>query len=170
MADRPTDRFCPYCGHTNGSQYRFCEACHRELPSGPSPSVAGEGARPRRRARRWLWATVVLVIAAGIVLAAFLVPIHSTFSLSVVSQGLSPSVVYKTFPANAAITFSWNTSDGGSVSFSLVDSEGHTLAHSSAASGQFSFTADGGSYGFQSYSWLYEVVNVHGQYDAPALP
>jgi hypothetical protein len=169
VSEGPAGRFCPYCGHTNRPDYGFCESCHRELPVGAVSAVVA-GVRPRRRSRRWAWLVVSIVLVVGVVLAAFLVPVQSAFSLSVVSQGLSPSVVYRSFPANAAITFAWNTSDGGSVSFSLVDSEGHTLAHSSAASGRFSFTADGGSYGFQSYSWLYEVVNVHGQYDAPVLP
>ena len=170
MTEGPTGRFCPYCGHTNGPEYRFCEACQRELPSGSATAIVGPGVPSRRRSPRWVAAALALVIVAVVVLAAFFVPIHSTFSLSVVSQGLTPSVVYRSFPANAAISLDWNTSDGGSVTFSIVDSEGHTLAHSSAASGRFSFTADGGSYGFQSYSWLYEAVNVHGQYDAPALP
>lgn len=112
-----------------------------------------------------------MLVAVGVVVAAgFLVPVPTKFSLTVESQGLTPSVVYRTFPAGTAITFAWTTSDGGSVTFSLVDAQGHVLARSSAPSGNDSFTADGSAYGFQSYSWLYEVVNVHGSYSAAVLP
>jgi hypothetical protein len=112
----------------------------------------------------------VVVIAGILVAAGFLVPVPTKFTLSVQSQGLTPSVVYHTFPSGTSISFRWTTADGGSVTFSLVDAQGHVLARSTASSGNYTFTADGSGYGFQSYSWLYEVVNVHGSYSAAVLP
>lgn len=38
--------FCPYCGHQNPSDYRFCVQCRRALPGGtptPSASLTGPG-------------------------------------------------------------------------------------------------------------------------------
>jgi hypothetical protein len=112
---------------------------------------------------------VSLGVAAVVLLAGFVLPLPTSFSLSVESVGLTPSVEYRTFPSGAAVTFGWNTSDGRTVTFSLLNSDGRVLASSSEAAGNVSFTADGGAYGFQSYSWLHEVVNVHGTYSEALL-
>lgn len=109
------------------------------------------------------------MVAVVVLLAVFVVPYRTSFSLSVESVGLTPSVEYRTFPTGASVTFVWNTSDGRSVTFSLLNSEGRVLASSSASTGNLSFSADGGAYGFQSYSWLHEVVNVQGTYAAALL-
>ncbi|MFI5415598.1 MAG: hypothetical protein ACHQ16_08145, partial [Candidatus Lutacidiplasmatales archaeon] len=97
------------------------------------------------------------------------VPYRTSFSLSVESVGFTPSVEYRTFPSGASVTFGWNTSDGRTVTFSLLNSDGRVLTSSSESTGSVSFTADGGAYGFQSYSWIHEIVEVHGTYSAALL-
>ena len=158
-------RFCLYCGRTNPSDYRFCEACHRQLPA-----YGHGGGRSRRRRRAILGIAIVAIVVVVILLAVGeLVPVSSGFDLSVRSQGLAPSTVYHAFPANAPVRFHWSTDDGQAVTFTLVDGDGHALASSRGPSGNFSFRSQGGSYGFQSYSWFIEVVSVEGSYDAPWL-
>jgi hypothetical protein len=36
---RSVPGFCPYCGHDNPPQYRFCLACRRRLPELPRPKI-----------------------------------------------------------------------------------------------------------------------------------
>ena len=117
-----------------------------------------------------VYAAVGGIVVAIVVLAVGeLVPVSNAFSLSVESQGFTGSTVYHIFPAGAQVTSHWVTDNGGSVTFALVDAQGQALARGSGASGNFSFTSQGGSYGFQSYSWFIEVVNVQGSYAAPWL-
>jgi hypothetical protein len=113
--------------------------------------------------------TVASAVAVVVLLAGFLLPYSTSFSLSVESVGLTPSVEYRTFPTGASVHFGWNTSDGRTVTFSLLNSDGKVLASRSAAAGNVSFTSDGGAYGFQSYSWLHEVVDVDGTYSEALL-
>ncbi|MCI4324275.1 MAG: hypothetical protein L3K00_00070 [Thermoplasmata archaeon] len=108
-------------------------------------------------------------VAAVQVVAAFELPVTTDFSLSVRSQGLTASVEYRTFPTGAQVSFSWDTSSGRTVTFSLLGAGGQVLSTSSAASGNLSFTAEAGPYGFQSYSWLPEFVTVAGNYASPVL-
>lgn len=138
--------------------------------AGGSPESEAAPTTPRRGARRRRWALggflAGIVVAAILATAAFVVPVRTSFALSVESVGFTPSVEYRTFPSGAAVSFAWNTSDGRTVTFSLLNSDGRSVSSSSAAAGNLSFTADGGAYGFQSYSWLHEVVEVHGTYSA----
>ncbi|MCI4327752.1 MAG: hypothetical protein L3K16_09025 [Thermoplasmata archaeon] len=111
------------------------------------------------------------VLVLGVALAvAFLVPVPMTFSLTIASHGLNASTTDRSFPAHAVVSFHWNTSNGASVTFSLVNSQGTTLAESSGQGGNYTFTADGNSYGFVSSSVLYERVSVTGNFAALLLP
>lgn len=102
--------------------------------------------------------------------ALALVPISSNFALSVTSSLTSnPATTWQTFPSNAHVTFDWNTTDGGSVTFSLVAPDDAVLESSSGSHGSTSFVSAGGAYGFRSSSVLYEVVDVQGTYVAPLL-
>jgi len=112
---------------------------------------------------------IAVLALVAVLVTGFLVPVRTSFSMSVASSGITPSEADRSFPHGAVVVFSWNTSDGGSVSFSVVDLVGHTLAHASGSSGNFTFTADGNPYGFRSFSLFYEVVNIHGEYTAPVL-
>jgi hypothetical protein len=136
----------------------------------PSPVPTTSGNRSVRH-RRGLWAIalVAAIVAVVLLVAAFEVPVTSDFTLSVRSEGLTASVEYRTFPAGADVTFAWNTSDGRTTTFSLVGPDGQVLSSTSASRGNGSFVASAEPYGFQSYSWLPEVVNVEGSYASPEL-
>ncbi|HKV89769.1 MAG TPA: hypothetical protein VJQ43_01055 [Thermoplasmata archaeon] len=127
--------------------------------SGPTP-------RPHRR-RAWL--VVVAVVATIVLAAALVVPVRTSSSLSVASEGLTPSVEYRDFPAGSPVRYGWGTEDGRTVTFTVLDSQGHPLDRVMASSGNGSFVADGKPYGFSSYSWLPEVVDIHGSFAAPVL-
>ncbi|MFI5415370.1 MAG: hypothetical protein ACHQ16_06895, partial [Candidatus Lutacidiplasmatales archaeon] len=61
-------------------------------------------------------------MAVVLVLAAVVVPYRTSFALSLESVGFTPSVEYRKFPAGASVTFGWNTSDGRTFTFSLLNS------------------------------------------------
>jgi hypothetical protein len=112
---------------------------------------------------------VVVVVGASLAALA-LVPVTTEFALSVTSSYHSnPATASETFPTNARVSFTWNTTDGGSVTFSLLAPSGTTVESSSGSHGSLSFVSAGGSYGFRSSSLLYEVVDVKGSSVSPLL-
>jgi len=98
--------FCPYCGHDNPPQYRFCISCRRRLPDVPRPKLppagpttppvpstpataAGapapnptpprpvDGPVPIRRGAPWILAPIAIVIVIVIALVATqLLPVY----------------------------------------------------------------------------------------------
>jgi predicted nucleic acid-binding Zn ribbon protein len=163
----PDGKFCPYCGTSNPSDYRFCGQCQREIP----PRVLARSAARRTRRRRWLLLLGAGLAAVGVaVAAAATIPVPTNFSVSVTSPlGGSPATVSETFPADAPIAFTWNTTDGGPTTFSVISPQGAVVGQWAGNGGKVSFVSAGGAYGFRSASTLYEVVDVDGTYVAPLL-
>ena len=68
------NQFCTQCGHQNEADSRFCDACGAPLTSRPVSQETG----PARPAARGSWflvtAVIVLLLAAGVFVAAVLVP------------------------------------------------------------------------------------------------
>lgn len=93
------------------------------------------------------------------------VPTSQSFSFSIQNPG---SVTQRacspyTFSNVGTVSFSWYTANGGTVTFTVVDSTGTQLYSSDASTGSGSFTAYGGeSFEFCAYDWSAEGVNVQG--------
>jgi len=114
---------------------------------------------------------VVLVVLVSIILLALFFspgspysPIPRPFSFTISSGGLLSGTAGYTFPSGAGVQFSWHTASGGTVTFSLVNSAGSTIYSQDAASGSDSFSANGNTYTFESYSLFSESTDVSGTY------
>jgi hypothetical protein len=134
---------------------------------------------PPRRGRRRRWAIVggglvAIAVAAVVLLATVPVARATSESFAIDNPGsltaLSHSV---TFPHSGTFSFGWATSNGGSVTFSVLDPLSVTLyqsAGSASGSGSILVTA-GVAYSFEILDWLPEDVEVSGtlNYQAPLL-
>ena len=116
--------FCTQCGHQNEADSRFCEACGKPLTS----RVVSQEPGPARPVARGSWflitAAILLLLAAGVFLAAVLVPSssgppalaqlgigHKPLEQAVVGKWSfvgEPTVGFEFFPDK---TFSWANKD-----------------------------------------------------------
>lgn len=114
---------------------------------------------------------VVIVIAVGVVIVLFLVPLPLPFYLNISNPGSVTEATCDsyTFDANAGVSFSWSTTDGATVSFTVVDSAHTTIYSEDTSSGSGSFTANGGTYQFCMYDWAADHVGIRGTASQPIL-
>lgn len=111
---------------------------------------------------------VVAVVVILLVILA-LVPIPHSFSGTLASTLLIPARQSLTFPDGSSVSFSWSTTNGGSVAFDLVNSAGTTVYSETAPSGSYTFTADGSAYLFESAALVSETVQFSGTYSIPLI-
>jgi len=127
--------------------------------------------------RRWLVPVLIVVIVgllALVLLATVPVSQAAAASFSISNPGSSTDTYYDNYSAPYAgtFTFSWYSNDGGSVTFTVVDSLDVTLYTLDASSGSGNISVLGGdTYSFGIYDWLPETVTVSGtlHYTAPYL-
>lgn len=98
-----------------------------------------------------------------------LVPIPHSFSGTLASTLFIPARQSLTFPDGSSVSFSWSTTNGGSVAFDLVNSAGTTIYSETAPSGSYSFTSDGNAYLFESTALTTETVHFSGTYSIPLI-
>jgi hypothetical protein len=132
---------------------------------------------PRRRWRRIAGAAGAGAVAAVLVVVALVaIPVaHAsaqTFTMN--NPGSLTALTHAvTFPRSGTFTFTWSTTNGGTVTFTVLGSGGVTIyASSSAASGGGTLAvSEGTPYTFEILDWLPEVVDVTGtlSYQAPLL-
>jgi hypothetical protein len=161
MAKTSGDRFCPYCGTSNPSEYSFCGNCRKPLPQGSlastatrPPSAPSETAPSRRPRRVWLLPLVIgvvaiLIVAGALSLLVFSHPsssssssphIVSTFSGRCDLAGRNSSTYptdcdyYTNFsvPGNASVY--WNVTGGNAtwVTLSITSNDGEHVGGANA--------------------------------------
>lgn len=86
------------------------------------------------------------------------------FNLQIQNSGsLSPVCTHYTFPKTGSVDLNWATTNGGTVTFSVIDYTGTELYSSDAASGTSIFSVYAGqTYSLCAYDWLPETVNIQG--------
>lgn len=133
---------------------------------------------PPRRRRRWLVggtiASAVVVLLILGVLATVSVAHSSNESFTLSNPGSLGEFTHSvTFPRSGVFQFSWATTNGGTLTFTVLDPLGATLYHvANAASGAASISVSSGTeYTFEILDWLGETVHVMGTltYSAPML-
>ena len=170
-------RFCARCGTPLTDKAAFCSKCGTVIgapppaapvylvPATPSKSYAAVGAI----------VVVVLLLVVGLGAAA-IVPINQTQSTNATIT--DPGSTTTTYTDNVVMShgglldFSWATTDGGSVTFTVSNANGATLVSQNAASGSGAIPVNGGdTYIFGVYAWLPETVQFSGtlHYSAPLL-
>ncbi len=145
------------------------------VPQGPPPQWTPQPSPPKKR--KWL-VPVLVVVIVGLVALVLLatVPVNQTaaesFSIANPGSSVNTYVFNLTSPYAGTFTFSWYSNDGGSVTFTVLDSVGSTLYTLDSSSGSGNVTMQGGGvYTFGIYDWLPETVQVSGtlHYTAPIL-
>lgn len=157
--------FCPSCGATSPPGSNFCVGCHRHLRVVRSTGPPA----PTSSSHRAIIAVLVLVIV--VLLLLFVIPLPYPFSFAISNPGsaVSSTCIDHTFQAGAAVSFTWSSADGSSVTLSVVDPAGHTVYTDDASTGSGSFTAQGSSYQICIYDWNAASVTGSGTADAPFL-
>jgi hypothetical protein len=112
---------------------------------------------------------IVVAVVVVVLIALALVPIPHSFSGSLSSTLITPARQSLTFPDDSSVSFSWSTTNGGTVVFDLVNSAGTTVYSETASSGSYSFTADGNAYLFESAAFTTETVQFSGTYSIPLI-
>jgi hypothetical protein len=123
---------------------------------------------PSKRHARWyeLLAIVALLL---LLVALFTVPFTTSFSTQFTSVEFVPASGVYSFPDGSFVSGSWSTSDGGSVTFTILAGGGQALSSVNGAQGVFSFTATDSPYEFRATSVAEENVSLTGNYRSPLL-
>ncbi|MGC2204577.1 MAG: hypothetical protein WA719_01425 [Thermoplasmata archaeon] len=138
-------------------------------------SATGQSARVERsilRSRGVLGIVVVIIVVVLLVVFFFaeagtpLSPIPRSFALTVSSDHCASNTSVYTFPSGASVQFTWGSSGGGAVTFTLYIDLGQSESREAAASGADAFAANGNPYWFVSYSCLPGMVSISGSYPA----
>jgi hypothetical protein len=123
--------------------------------------------KPSHRVRNVV--IVVVVIAVVVIVALALIPIPHSFTEQLNSSFLTDGKATFSPTSGSAVTGTWSTASGDSVTLSITDSNGGTVYTASAHSGSFSFTANTPPYTFTDSSTLSETVHISGTYSTPLL-
>ena len=148
-----------------------------EGPSIPFLATAPLSVAPRRR-RRWaVPAAVAGTVAVAVVLGVLIfVPVAQSApeSLTLVNAGSVLSAVGQpiTFPHGGTFDFHWATTNGATVTFSVIAPSGTPIYSSDSAGATLSLpVTSNGPYLFEIDDWLPATVAVSGtlHYTAPML-
>lgn len=111
-------------------------------------------------------------IAAAVIVVFLLLlalPVPLPFGTTLAPNALNISYSQLGSSNCVSISGSWSTTDGGSVSFLIINSANSTMYSADASSGSFSFGGFDGPYVAGAYSLLPETVQVSGICWAPVL-
>jgi zinc-ribbon domain len=158
--------FCQRCGTANQAGATFCSKCGAALVTSVSPTAATS---PRKS--HLLRNVVVLVVIVIVVLVALaVVPVPHPFSESITSGLISSASATFSPPSGSAVSGSWSTVSGDTVTLTVTDDSGTTVYTSDSSSGSFSFTANNPPYTFTADKFFGgQTVNVHGTYSIPLI-
>ena len=170
-------RFCAKCGAPLTERATFCSKCGAAVGAPPpaAPVYLVPAAPNKSHAAVGAVVAVVLLLVIGVGAAAT-VPINQTQSTNATIT--DPGSTTITYTDNVVMThgglldFSWATTDGRSVTFTVSNANGATLVSQNAASGSGAIPVNGGdTYIFGVYAWLPETVQFSGSlhYSAPLL-
>ena len=170
-------RFCRGCGAPLTDRATFCSKCGTAVgaPPPPAPVYLVPAAPTSHTARNAAVAVVVLLLLLGLVAAAT-IPVNQTQTTSATIT--DPGSTTTTYTDDVAMShaglfdFSWESTSGGSVTFTVSTANGATLFSQSAASGSGAILVNSGDvYVFGVYAWLPETVQFSGSlhYSAPFL-
>ena len=115
-------------------------------------------------------ATFIIVLTVAAFVFGFPVPVP--FSLTTSTPGLAAGAVCgpaQSFHQGAAVTFSWNSGNGQSVTLSVHDpaTSNNIIYTSSGSSGSGSFTASGNPIGFCVGNLVSAQASVSGSASEP---
>jgi hypothetical protein len=106
---------------------------------------------------------VAIVVVLALVRSQYPYADHFTAAgFSAAGTTLSP-------PKGSSVSGSWATSNGGSVSFQILDSQGNVVYFSEGSTGDYTFTASSPPYAFEALSTSTVTVYVWGNYSYPLL-
>jgi len=167
----PNSAFCPRCGASTSGQPPAPPHAPYAQPSpamGPPPIfVATAAPPPQSHTGRNI--AIIIIVLLVIVVVLFAVPIPHSFSTTVTTEALIPGTSTVSFPAGAAVSGSFSTGDGGSVTFVIDDASGNLVYSADSSSGSFAFSASDPPYTFGAEALLSETVSVTGTASFPIL-
>lgn len=105
---------------------------------------------------------IIARVALAIIPIPHIFSEHFTSSMGAAGATLSP-------PTGAQVTGHWMTSDDGSLTFEIGDSNSNVIYESEASSGSFNFTASNPPYTFAASSFFTESVSCSGTYSSPLI-
>jgi hypothetical protein len=104
-----------------------------------------------------------------VILLLMLLPLPLQYSTTLQSSVVSPSYSQIGAANCISISGSWSTTNGGSVTFIVVDNSGGTVYSSDASSGSFSMNASNQPYMVAAMSLFPETVQVSGTCWGPLI-
>lgn len=135
-------------------------ARNEEEESDRRESVSRSYASSRPSAGRTLGKIVAAI--AVVILFLMLVPLPLPFNTTLQSYAVDVSRSQLASSNCVSVSGSWSTSNGGSVTFAIVNATGTVVYSADASSGSFSFGGFSGPYMAGAYSILPETVQVSG--------
>lgn len=141
----------------------------------PQPATPGPPApetpppKPSHRTRNLAVVVVVVVIVVALV-CLYTIPISTNYSETLTAAATRYGIATFNPPSGAQVHGTWSTTDGGSVTLSIIASNGNTVYMADASSGSFSFTASSSPYTFTAGTLIFShTVDISGHYTAPYL-
>jgi len=137
-------------------------------PAAPSPTPPP---KPSHRTRNLAISVVVVVVVIVVALVClYTIPISTNYSETLTAAATRYGIATFNPPSGAQVHGTWSTTDGGSVTLSIIASNGNTVYMADASSGSFSFTASSSPYTFTAGTLIFShTVDISGHYTAPYL-
>jgi hypothetical protein len=132
--------------------------------AGPSPPATSV---PRKHLVRNLAIVVVAIVIVVVALA--LIPVPRSFSEELNSSFADDGIATLSLSSACSVKGSWSTSDGDSVTLSIVDSNDVTIYSSHASGGSFNVAASSPPYTFSDSSDFSETVHISGTESCPLI-